>query len=43
MWKAPDTGELVSPGSVTEGTTKLLSKEEQAAKEQQIKYLDEND
>lgn len=27
-WKAPDTGELVQPGSVTEGTTKLLSKEE---------------
>jgi hypothetical protein len=27
-WKAPDTGELVRPGSVTEGTTKLLKKEE---------------
>lgn len=27
-WKAPDTGELVQPGSVTEGTTKLLRKEE---------------
>lgn len=27
-WKAPDTGELVSPGSVTEGTTKLLKKDE---------------
>ncbi len=26
-WRAPDTGELVQPGSVTEGTTKLLSKE----------------
>lgn len=25
-WKAPDTGELVAPGSVTEGTTKLLDK-----------------
>ena len=29
MWKAPDTGDLVQPGSVTEGTTKLLRKEEQ--------------
>lgn len=27
-WKAPDTGELVEPGSVTENTTKLLNKEE---------------
>ncbi len=27
-WKAPDTGELTRPGSVTEGTTKLLQKEE---------------
>lgn len=27
-WKAPDTGELVAPGSVTEGTTKLLKKDE---------------
>lgn len=27
-WKAPDTGELVRPGSVTENTTKLLSKDE---------------
>jgi hypothetical protein len=27
-WKAPDTGDLVEPGSVTEGTTKLLRKEE---------------
>lgn len=27
-WKAPDTGDLVSPGSVTENTTKLLRKEE---------------
>lgn len=26
-WRAPDTGELVQPESVTEGTTKLLSKE----------------
>lgn len=39
-WKAPDTGELVSPGSVTEGTTKLLSREEEAA-EQQTKYLND--
>jgi len=27
-WKAPDTGEFARPGSVTEGTTKLLQKEE---------------
>lgn len=27
-WRAPDTGELATPGTVTEGTTKLLSKEE---------------
>jgi len=27
-WKAPDTGELARPGSVTEGTTKLLQKDE---------------
>ena len=27
-WKAPDTGELARPGSVTEGTTKLLKKDE---------------
>jgi hypothetical protein len=27
-WKAPDTGELTRPGSVTEGTTKLLRKDE---------------
>lgn len=27
-WKAPNTGELARPGSVTEGTTKLLKKEE---------------
>jgi len=27
-WRAPDTGDLVGPGSVTEGTTKLLQKEE---------------
>ena len=28
-WRAPDTGDLVRPGSVTEGTTKLLRKDEQ--------------
>lgn len=28
-WKAPDTGELAVPGSITEGTTKLLSREEE--------------
>jgi hypothetical protein len=27
-WKAPNTGELVRPHSVTEGTTKLLQKDE---------------
>lgn len=27
-WKAPETGDLVRPGSVTEGTTKLLKKDE---------------
>jgi len=27
-WKAPDTRELARPGSVTEGTTKLLEKDE---------------
>lgn len=27
-WKAPDTGDLVRPSSVTEGTTKLLKKED---------------
>jgi cytochrome c biogenesis protein CcdA len=27
-WKAPDTGELARPGSVTENTTKLLRKDE---------------
>jgi cytochrome c biogenesis protein CcdA len=27
-WKAPDTGELTRPGSVTEHTTKLLRKDE---------------
>ncbi len=27
-WKAPDTGDLAQPGSVTEGTTKLLQKDE---------------
>jgi hypothetical protein len=26
-WRAPDTGELATPGSVTENTTKLLSKD----------------
>ena len=28
-WKAPNTGDLVYPNSVTEGTTKLLRKEEE--------------
>jgi hypothetical protein len=27
-WKAPDTGEFARPGSVTEGTTKLLHKDD---------------
>jgi hypothetical protein len=27
-WRAPDTGDLVRPGSVTEGTTKLLKKDQ---------------
>ncbi|MGC2237855.1 MAG: hypothetical protein WA584_16965 [Pyrinomonadaceae bacterium] len=27
-WQAPETGDLVRPGSVTEGTTKLLKKDE---------------
>jgi hypothetical protein len=27
-WKTPDTGEFARPGSVTEGTTKLLQKDE---------------
>lgn len=27
-WRAPDTGELSTPGSVTEGTTKLLDKDQ---------------
>ncbi|MEZ5425448.1 MAG: hypothetical protein R2747_04205 [Pyrinomonadaceae bacterium] len=27
-WRAPDTGDLVQPGSVTEGTTKLLNKDD---------------
>ena len=27
-WKAPDTGEFARPSSVTEGTTKLLEKDE---------------
>lgn len=27
-WKAPDTGDLAQPGSITEGTTKLLNKDE---------------
>ena len=26
-WKAPNTGELVNPGSIVEGTTKLLEKD----------------
>ena len=30
-WKAPDTGDLVRPGSVTEGTTRLLKKEEEGS------------
>ena len=28
-WRVPDTGEFARPGSVTESTTKLLSKEEE--------------
>lgn len=28
-WRTPDTGELARPGSVTEGTTKLLQKDDQ--------------
>lgn len=28
-WKAPDTGEFARPGSVTENTTKLLTKDDQ--------------
>jgi hypothetical protein len=28
-WTAPDTGDLVTPGTITEGTTKLLSREEE--------------
>lgn len=27
-WRTPDTGDLVRPGSVVEGTTKLLKKDE---------------
>lgn len=27
-WKAPDTGELVQPGSVTDGTTRLLNNQD---------------
>ncbi|HUR97421.1 MAG TPA: hypothetical protein VMZ26_05060 [Pyrinomonadaceae bacterium] len=27
-WRAPDTGDLARPGSVTEGTTKLLKKDQ---------------
>ncbi|MDH3529737.1 MAG: hypothetical protein OEQ28_09235, partial [Acidobacteriota bacterium] len=30
-WKAADTGDLVRPGSVTEGTTRLLKKEEDSS------------
>ncbi len=33
-WKAPDTGDLVRPASVTEGTTKLLQMEDEDDKEQ---------
>lgn len=40
LWKAPDTGELVTPGSVTEGTTKLLRKEEEIGQEEHTKFLD---
>ncbi len=40
-WKAPDTGELVSPGSVTEGTTKLLSRDEELTDRQSTKYFNE--
>ena len=29
-WKAPDTGEFAVPGSITEGTTKLLSRDEES-------------
>ena len=28
-WRAPDTGDLTRPGSITEGTTKLLKKDEE--------------
>jgi hypothetical protein len=28
-WKAPDTGEFARPSSVTEGTTKLLKKNQE--------------
>ncbi len=28
-WQSPETGDLAQPGSVTEGTTKLLKKEEE--------------
>jgi hypothetical protein len=38
-WKTYDTGELVQPGSVTEGTTKLLKKELQ--EEQETKFLND--
>ncbi len=37
-WKSYDTGELVQPGSVTEGTTKLLQKEKEK-EEEQTRYL----
>ncbi len=40
-WKKYDTGELVQPGSVTEGTTKLLKKE-LMEEEEQTKFLNEN-
>lgn len=39
MWKAPETDDLVQPGSVTEGTTKLLTKEEQ--EEQNTRYFNQ--
>lgn len=37
-WKSYDTGEFVQPGSVTEGTTKLLKKE--LTEEKNTKYFD---
>ncbi len=32
-WKTPDTEDLVRPGSVTEGTTRLLKKEEEGPRD----------